>query len=98
MLPESLNDRELHQRLWQSCNVGGIRENGEVGVAAKLSRAVEHARLPAKKRNSKPAHSIALRNLFCPKDAPVDGGRYGAGEIKLHRAVRHKGCPRLDIV
>ena len=38
---------KLCQRLSQPREVGGIGEDGEVRVAAKLGRAVEHARLSA---------------------------------------------------
>jgi hypothetical protein len=38
------------------------------------------------------------RNSSCPESAPGDGQRHRIGEIKLHRTIRHQGCPRLEIV
>ena len=41
---------------------------------------------------------IRSRNSFCPEEAPVDGQGRRVGEIKLHRAVCHQGCPGLEVV
>jgi hypothetical protein len=38
---------QFSQRLLQSRQIGGVGKDGEIGVAAKLGRAVKHAGLPA---------------------------------------------------
>ena len=54
---------KLGQRLSQTRQIGGISVNGEVGIAAKLGRAVKHASLSAHEQGADVVRTHRRRTL-----------------------------------